>query len=72
MQRKATIQNALKRKYPEPVALVTAVSKDGRANAMAVGWYSMVSDEPFMFAVCIDSVAYTYQLIKQTDRKSVV
>ncbi len=66
MQIEVPIPKALERKYPEPVVLVVSVSKDGKPNAMAVGWYCIVSYEPFMFAVCIDSEAYTYQLIQET------
>ncbi len=67
MQKKTTIQNALLKKYPEPVALIATTSKEGKKNVMAVGWYAIVSDEPFMFAVCIDKEAYTYQAIKDTN-----
>jgi flavin reductase (DIM6/NTAB) family NADH-FMN oxidoreductase RutF len=66
MQRKTTIENAFKRKYPEPVVLVTTRAPGGRANVMAVGWVMIASSEPWMFALGIDDGAYTYELIRKT------
>jgi len=66
MQKKANIQKAFKRKYPEQVVLVVTGKPDGGANVMAVGWVAIASDEPRMFMLGIDDGAYTYELIKKT------
>lgn len=66
MQKKANIQKALKRKYPEQVVLVTTRKPDGGANVMAVGWVAIASEEPLMFMLGIDAGAYTCKLIKKT------
>jgi len=63
MQKKTNIQSALKRKYPEQVVLVTSARPEGGANVMAVGWVSIASGDPLMFALGIDDEAYTYELI---------
>lgn len=66
MQIQTAPTKALTRKYPEPVVLVTTRSRQGRANVMAVGWVTIASEEPPMFALGIDSGALTYRLIRET------
>ncbi|MDO9541894.1 MAG: flavin reductase family protein [Kiritimatiellia bacterium] len=66
MQKKADIQKALKRKYPEQIVLVTTRKPEGGANVMAVGWVAIASEEPLMFMLGIDDQAYTYALIRKT------
>jgi flavin reductase (DIM6/NTAB) family NADH-FMN oxidoreductase RutF len=66
MQKQTPIPQALERKYPEPVVLITTADGRGRTNIMSVGWYSIVSSEPWMFLVAIDSGAFTYDLIRKT------
>ena len=52
-------------KYPEQVVIVTTSNGNRKNNAMAVGWVCIVSSEPWMFALGIDSEALTYRLIKK-------
>ena len=66
MQIKTTPQQALRRKYPEQVVLVTTRGRNGRANVMAVGWIACASMEPPMFVLGIDQDAFTYRLIRET------
>jgi len=66
MQKRAKIEEAVARKYPEQVVLVTTRSRSGKANVMAVGWTCVASGDPLMFALGIDDGAYTYELIRQT------
>ena len=65
MQKKASITEAWGRKYPDEVVLAITRSKDGRVNAMAIGWVCIVSDEPPMFLLGIDDPAYTLELIRE-------
>ncbi len=66
MQIQTDVEKAFLRKYPEPVVLVTTRNAEGRANAMAAGWFSVASSDPWMFMLGIDESAYTYELIKAT------
>ena len=66
MQNPVDIKKAISRKYPEPVVLVTTRSAAGNPNVMAVGWVTIVSDEPLMFGLGIDEAAYTLELIRVT------
>ena len=64
MQIQTAPEQALKRKYPEQVVLVTTRQPRGRANVMAVGWVAIASGKPPMFVLGIDAGAYTYRLIR--------
>lgn len=66
MQKKADFKAASSRKYPEQVVLVTTRNKQGKPNAMAVGWISVASGDPMMFVLGIDDGSYTYELIRKT------
>ena len=66
MQRKATIEEAWGRKYPEQVVLAITKSPEGKVNVMAIGWVTLVSDDPPMFLLGIDDPAYTLELIRKT------
>ncbi len=68
MQKKCRIDEAMKRKYPEQVVLVTTRSAKGRENVMAVGWTCIVSGDPLMLALGIDDESYSYELIRATRR----
>ena len=65
MQTYCSVTEAWDRKYPEQVVLAITKSKDGRINAMAIGWVCIVSDEPPMFLLGIDDPAYTLELIRE-------
>jgi flavin reductase (DIM6/NTAB) family NADH-FMN oxidoreductase RutF len=66
MQKQVKIEEAITRKYPEQVVLVTTCGKDGKTNVMAVGWITVASSDPLMFILGIDEEAHTYKLIKET------
>lgn len=66
MQEQAAVEKALRRRYPEAVALVISASGDGRPNVMAVGWITLASSDPWMFALGVDEGAYTYRLLRRS------
>lgn len=66
MQRKVSSDHALKRKYPEPVVMISTRAPNGRVNVMTAAWHAIVSGDPLMFMVAIDSEALTYSLIRKT------
>lgn len=66
MQKPVPPEEAIGRKYPEQVVLVTTRSRAGKPNVMAVGWVCVASSDPLMLALGIDAGAYTYQLIRRT------
>lgn len=64
MQKQVEIPSALDRKYPEQVVLAITKAPDGRINVMAIGWITLVSDDPYMFLAGIDDPAFTLELIR--------
>jgi len=66
MQKKTALKEASSRKYPEQVVLVTTRSRQGKPNAMAVGWIAVASGDPMMFMLGIDDGSFTYGLIHKT------
>ena len=66
MQKRVEVAEAIGRKYPEQVVLVTTRSREGKPNVMAVGWVAIASSDPWMFVLGIDDEALTYALIRKT------
>jgi flavin reductase (DIM6/NTAB) family NADH-FMN oxidoreductase RutF len=66
MQRPCEPDQAIQRKYPESVVLVTTRGSDGTANVMAVGWVAVASGDPLMFVLGIADDAVTFRLIRET------
>ena len=66
MQKLVEAAEALARKYPEQVVLVTTRSRKGKPNVMAVGWVAIASSDPWMFVLGIDDEALTYENIRKT------
>ena len=66
MQKKCRIEDAIGKKYPESVVLVTTCDRKEKANVMAVGWVAIASGEPLMFMLGIDDGALTFRNIRQT------
>ncbi len=57
---------AIARKYPEPVVLVTSIGTNGRPNILTVGWTMFCSAEPPMVAIAIGKTRHSHSLILET------
>ncbi len=55
---------AMKRKYPEWVVLVTSIDDSGKPNVMPVGWSMTASHEPPTFAISVGHTRHTHKLIR--------
>jgi flavin reductase (DIM6/NTAB) family NADH-FMN oxidoreductase RutF len=66
MMKQVTPSAALKQKYPEWIDLVVARGAGGQVNAMPVGWSTIASGSPLLYAVAIHRRQYTAQLIRET------
>ena len=58
-----SVGEAIGRKYPEQVVLVTCVDTNGRPNVMTAGWTMFCSGQPPMLAVAIGKTRYTHAQI---------
>lgn len=68
--RKVSFSEAMSRKYPEWVVLVSTKDKEGKPNVMPAGWAMIVSGNPPMFAVAIGHGRYTHEIVE--DQKEFV
>ena len=63
--KEVSASEAWKRKYPEPVVLVTSVDKEGRPNIIALGWSMCASFVPPLVAISVGKTRYSHQLITE-------
>ena len=61
-----TYAQAIKRKYPEPLCLVTTADEHGKPNVMTAGWQMQTSVHPPMIGISIAKGYYSHELIKKT------
>jgi flavin reductase (DIM6/NTAB) family NADH-FMN oxidoreductase RutF len=64
MQQQVEFNEALKRKYPEQVALVVAKDEAGKANPITLAWAMQQSQKPPMWAVAIRPERYSTECIR--------
>jgi len=64
--KRATIEEAISRKYPEAVVMVVTMDASGRPNAMPAGWCMFTSGNPPMLAVSISPKRHTHRLLSLT------
>ncbi|MHC4213087.1 MAG: flavin reductase family protein [Planctomycetota bacterium] len=63
MQNQVEFPEAVKTKYPEPIVIVIAKDKNGKANPVTLGWAMFASGKPLMMAVGIASKHYSIEAI---------
>ena len=56
---------AIKRKYPEPICLVTTVDEKGKPNVMTIGWEMLTSVHPPMMVISVAKPYYSHGLIQK-------
>lgn len=61
-----TISQAQKLTSPNPFGLVCTCDAEGRANLMALSWWTYVSNRPATIAVCLSQKGYSGSVIKAT------
>jgi flavin reductase (DIM6/NTAB) family NADH-FMN oxidoreductase RutF len=66
MMRKVPASRALKHKYPEWIDLVVSRGAEGDVNVMPVGWSTIASGTPLLYAVAINARHHTTRLIRET------
>jgi len=63
--REVPINDAVSRRFPEQLFLLSSVDKDGKANIMTIAWCMLTSFEPYMVALSVCKERYTHLLISQ-------
>lgn len=64
MMKEVSFSDAMRRKYPEWVVLITTVDESGKPNVMPAGWAMVASHSPPMFAISVGHGRYTHELIR--------
>lgn len=64
MQTPTTYDEAIKRKYPEQVAIAIAKDPQGKYNPITLGWTMLTSHEPPMMAISIGRTRYSLDVIR--------
>jgi flavin reductase (DIM6/NTAB) family NADH-FMN oxidoreductase RutF len=59
-------EEALKRKYPESIVLVSCCGEEGRPNLIPLGWSMQTSFSPPMIAISVGKTRYSHKLIRKT------
>lgn len=62
--KQVSFSEAMKKKYPEWVVLISSMDDRGRADVMPAGWAMIVSGDPPMFAVAVGHGRYTHDCIR--------
>lgn len=65
MQIQADYDVAIKRKYPEQVAIAIVKDPQGKPNPITVGWLTRTSIDPPMLAVSIGKARYSREAIEE-------
>lgn len=63
MMESLTIGQAQKLTSPNPFALISTITKDGKNNLMALSWWTYLSNHPAMIGVCLSKRGYSGELI---------
>lgn len=64
--RRVPVAEALKRKYPEQIALAVSVDGAGRPDAITLGWAMPTSNAPPMVAISIGHTRHSHELIAKS------
>ena len=65
MIKEVSFSEAMRRKYPEWVVLITTVDENGKPDVMPAGWAMIASHQPPMFATSVGHGRYTHELIRK-------
>lgn len=64
MQTETTCDDALKRRFPEPIAMAIAIDAQGKPNPITLGWVMRTSLEPPMFAIAVGHSRYSLAALR--------
>ncbi len=64
MQKDASVGEALKKRYPESVAIAIAKDGSGKHNPITLGWWMLTSGKPPMVAISVAPPRYSCDVIR--------
>jgi len=68
--RKVNIEEAIKKKFPEPVGLVVCLDEKGVVDITPVGWFMTCNFTPKSWAISLGHTRYSHEVISKTSEFS--
>lgn len=65
--KECAIEEAVRRKYPEQIVLVTSVGSNRPPNIITLGWMMFTSGEPPLLAISVGKTRHSHALIQETE-----
>lgn len=65
MQVETTYENALARKYPEPIAIAVVLDPQGKPNPITLGWVMNTSQDPPQVAISIGRTRHSLEALRR-------
>lgn len=59
-------EDAIKKRFPESVALVVCKDKKGKVDITPIGWFTLCNSNPRCWAICLYNQHYSHQVISET------
>ncbi len=66
MQKPATNDEALARRFPEQIAIAIARDAQGKHNPITISWTMLCSHEPLMMAIAVGKQRHSYEAIRNS------
>ena len=60
------IEEAIKKRHPEGVALIVCQDEKGKVNVTPIGWFTLCNSKPCCFAICLYNKHYSHKVILET------
>lgn len=61
-----SVEEAIKKRHPESVALIICQDKDGKINVTPIGWFTLCNSNPRCWAICLFNKHYSNKVILET------
>ena len=62
----ALIEEAIKKRHPEGVALIVCKDENKKVNITPIGWFTLCNSKPRCFAICLYNKHYSHKVISET------
>lgn len=60
------VEEAIKKRYPEAVALIICIDKKNKVNVTPIGWFSLCNFNPRCWMISLAKTHYSHKVIKET------
>lgn len=61
-----SVDEAIKKRHPEGVALIVCKDNDGKVDVTPIGWFTLCNSKPRRFAICLSQKHFSHKVIMET------